>query len=295
MCPHCLSMEKISKRGFYRRQTGPKRRIQRYRCGACARFFGDATGTLTYRERKPHIDREIFKWVNSGVSQRRLARNLGVTPVTIARKIVRLGAFSARQIDRGLTSREKATKFQFDEMETFEHTKCKPLSIAIAVEKDTREIFAVRVASMPAKGRLAAISRHRYGHRKDGRQRALRFVLGRVRRVASPEALVMSDECPRYPGLVRSILPLALHLTVKGRRARGQGLGELKKGHDPIFSLNHSCAMNRDNLKTLSRRTWCTVKRADRLQALLNIYALYHNQILAGVRMPRVDGRRAFK
>src|SRR5688500_6315909 len=108
MCPHCLSSASITKRDHYRRRCEPRRRIQRYRCGACRRFFGDMTGSLTYREKKPEIDQDVFMWMNSGVSQRQLARNLGVTPVTIARKIVRLGRFSARQSERELAVRSPA-------------------------------------------------------------------------------------------------------------------------------------------------------------------------------------------
>src|SRR5262245_41320175 len=118
-CPHCHSTSRLAKRGFYPRQTGPRRSIQRYRCGECRRFFGDATGTLTYRERKPHIDRLVMIWVNSGVSQRRLARNLGVTPKTIARKISRIGPFAARQNERDWAARGRIKAFQFDELETF--------------------------------------------------------------------------------------------------------------------------------------------------------------------------------
>ena len=56
------------------------------------------------------------------------------------------------------------------------------------------------------------------------------------------------------------------------------GLGELKKTRfDPIFTLNHTYAMVRDNLKTLSRRTWATAKKKERLLLLLNMYAWFHN------------------
>jgi hypothetical protein len=47
----------------------------------------------------------------------------------------------------------------FDEMETFEHTKMKPISITVAVTEKTRLIVATKVASMPAKGLLAERSR----------------------------------------------------------------------------------------------------------------------------------------
>jgi hypothetical protein len=59
------------------------------------------------------------------------------------------------------------------------------------------------------------------------------------------------------------------------------GQGELKKvGRDPLFSLNHTCAMLRANLNRLFRRTWCTTKRIDRLEAHLWIYVRFHNEVL---------------
>ncbi len=84
----------------------------------------------------------------------------------------------------------------------------------------------------------------------------------------------MSDQSPFYPNLIRKHFPQATHKTCKGSRGAVVGLGELKKvAFDPIFTLNHTCAMFRDNLKTLSRRTWATPKKKDRLLCLLNIYA----------------------
>ena len=40
-------------------------------------------------------------------------------------------------------------------METFEHTKLKPLTIPMAVEQGTRRILAVDVGKIAAKGHLA--------------------------------------------------------------------------------------------------------------------------------------------
>jgi hypothetical protein len=71
-----------------------------------------------------------------------------------------------------------ARKIYFDEMETIHHTKCKPLSIAVAVNEDY-QILALQVAEMPAKGRLARFSVMKYGPRKDERD----SVMGEVFRV----------------------------------------------------------------------------------------------------------------
>ena len=60
---------------------------------------------------------------------------------------------------------------QFDELQTIEHTKLKPLSVAMAVSTKDRRIIGFRVASMPATGHLANVSRKKYGSRPDHRRR----------------------------------------------------------------------------------------------------------------------------
>ena len=268
----------VIRKGFYGRG---KRRIQRYFCKACRRYFSDQSSALSYREKKPYLNQSVFRLLCSGVSQRETAYILGTQPRTIARKLVRLARCAVRRHGDDLAKRPARRVVVFDEMETFEHSKCKPLSIAVAVEEGTRRILAMEVARMPAKGRLAAISRKRYGHRRDDRPTALRRMLSTVKHAAGAEITLKSDESPRYPKYVREVLPRATHRTFKGRRGCVVGQGELKRGgHDPLFSLNHTCAMTRDRIKRLSRRTWCTTKRPDRLQSLLRLMTYSHNQRL---------------
>jgi hypothetical protein len=88
-------------------------------------------------------------------------------------------------------------------METFEHTKCKPVSIPLAVEKQSRRTIAIEVASMPAKGKIARISRAKYGVRDDDRKEALTLVLQRVKTAAPGIKVIKSDMCPRYPNVVK--------------------------------------------------------------------------------------------
>jgi hypothetical protein len=230
------------------------------------------------------LDQPVFRILAGGVSQRKCAEFLGIHRDTVARKLVRLARFAAAQEVPGAAKVfEETTTAVFDEMETFEHTKMKPISITVAVTEKTRLIVATKVASMPAKGLLAERSRRKYGRRRDDRRGANKAVLKTVKMRLGGISLVKSDECPRYPVVVRSVLPGIEHKTFKGRRGCVVGQGELKRGgFDPLFSLNHSCAMIRDNVKRLSRRTWCTTKRPDRLQALLELYRIAHNsRILA--------------
>ncbi len=170
---------------------------------------------------------------------------------------------------------------EFDEMETFEITKCKPLSIPMVVEKGTRRILGFRVASMPAKGPLAKISLKKYGKRDDDRPKAAMELLEELVPCVSPTALIMSDQNPNYPKWIKSHFPSCSHTAIKGRDSCVVGQGELKKvGFDPIFSFNHTAAMLRANINRLFRKTWCTTKDAERLKAHIALYVQYHNEVL---------------
>ncbi len=57
-------------------------------------------------------------------------------------------------------------------------------------------------------------------------------------------------------------------------------MGELKKGFDPLFSLNHTCAMTRDRIKRLARKTWAISKKKEFLELHLAIYVDHHNRSL---------------
>ena len=111
--------------------------------------------------------------------------------------------------------------------------------------------------------------------------RSLRELLTVAKQVGGPLVTLKSDQNPRYPKYVAEILPEATHLRYKGRRGCVVGQGELKAGgFDPLFSLNQTCASLRDRIKRLSRRTWCTCKRPDRLQDLLELQIHFHNERL---------------
>ena len=167
---------------------------------------------------------------------------------------------------------------EFDELETFEGTKKKPLSVIMAVEHKTRRILGYSVSQMPAKGRLAILSLKKYGPRKDERAEGRRLLFEAIAPLVRPEVVIKSDQSPHYPRDVKKYFPQATHLRYLGRKPADTGQGELKRGaFDPIFSLNHTFAKSRDDIKRLARKTWCTTKRKDRLDLNFAIFAMHHN------------------
>jgi hypothetical protein len=134
---------------------------------------------------------------------------------------------------------------------------------------------------MPANGPLATISLEKYGKRKDERAQKASALFSEIAPLVSPRVEIESDQNPKYPAWLKPHFPTATHRAFKGRRGCVVGQGELKKiGFDPLFALNHTAAMLRANVNRLFRRTWCTTKRIDRLEAHLWIYLRYHNRVL---------------
>ena len=216
---------------------------------------------------------------------RRAAKILHVHPVTVTRKL-RFLADQERKLHREFLERvfgqdARCESIQFDDMETFEHSKCKPLSIPVVVQPETRKILGLGVARMPAKGKLSRIALKKYGPRFDERARVWNELLNSLKPFIDEKAHFRSDQNPHYPSHLKKYFPNSEHETYKGRRGCVVGQGELKRGgFDPLFSLNHTCAMIRANLNRLFRRTWCTTKKAQSLADHLALYIGYHNRIL---------------
>jgi len=282
-CPSCLADARsglnLNRDGFYFR-TGDSRHIQRYRCRKCRSRLSDATGSRWFRAKKRRLHEGLRKRFAKLGSIRGEAEVLGVNRKTTARKLVILGEEARDRFERDNRKKEVVRVIEFDDLETFEHTKCKPLSVTIAVQARTRRILGIEVSQMPAKGLLVERAKI-YGPREDRRGEGRERLFTSLKGLIHPEAVIKSDANPHYPADVKRHFPQARHVTYVSRRGTNQGGGEMKKGgFDPLFGLNHSFASFRMNVTRLLRKTWYTTKRADRLQAHLYLYAEYHNQRL---------------
>jgi len=276
-CPH---FGLRTPHGRYFRKSDRKH-VLRWRCLDCRKTFSEANQLPEFGQNKRHLNRPIEEDLCSGVSQRRISLLKKISRTTVARKLKFLGIQARfRQARYCAKFVEKpVVDAQFDEMETHEHTKMKPLSIALMVEKGSRKILGFSVSSMPAKGLLAKKAMKKYGFRRDDRALGMKNLLKQVEPLLHPDAELTSDQNPRYPGWLEPTT--YIHKTIKGQRGAITGQGELKKiAFDPIFSLNHTCAMIRANVNRLFRKTWCTTKKADALTDHLWLYVDFHNQVL---------------
>ena len=273
----CCTAKNARPHGAYKRSSDGQV-IKRYCCKICKTTYSAATLSPLKWQKKRHINHPLMQLLTHNVNLNGAARILRVNPKTVAKKLRFLGAMCQ---ELNLNTGKKYAHIrdiECDELQTIEHTKLKPLSVAVAVSKKGRKILGFQVSRMPATGHLAALSRKKYGKRPDDRLNGMRQLFDHLSRQLRPTIRISSDECPFYNGVVKTAFPSATYTQYLGKKGCVSGQGELKKtAFDPIFSVNHTFAMLRGNISRLIRKTWNTTKKIQGLIDHLNIYVWMHN------------------
>ena len=284
-CPNklCKVFHQIifqAKDGHYYR-CDDSRKIQRYRCKICKKRYSKATHTLEFAQKKRRFNKTIRANLASGMSMRACSYNLNLARKTIERKFIYLSKL-ARVNQEALIQRWKENPFnevQFDDLISSIHTKLKPISISVVVDPITFKILGASAAEIPAFGKIAEISRRKYGRRLNQHPVTLSKLLFDLKGIIAKEALFRTDEHKHYPEIIRKHFPKALHKKHKGLPASVVGMGELKtRKYDPLFSINHTLACFRDGMNRFIRKTWCTSKTLKHTQYHIDIFIDYHNE-----------------
>ena len=280
-CPEnsCQNQTLFQKDGHYFRKSDSKF-IQRYRCKVCGKKTSTAQLSPCYGQKKRTVNHLVEALLCSKVSQRRIAKILKVDKKTVHRKVIFLGIQAAKfnQKFRDSLTQKKIEHIQIDDMITKEVTKLKPVTITSAVDAGTRKILALQAAPIPAFGHIAKIAVKKYGRRKSEHKEALQKLFEKLHPIVEADALIRSDKHSFYPEFVQRYFPRAEHQRFDSIKGCIAGQGELKKtSKDPLYSINHTFAMMRDNVNRFVRRSWCVTQSLEMLQHHLEIYIKYHN------------------
>lgn len=277
-CPEdsCQS-QSFTKDGHYFRKSDSKY-IQRYKCKLCKRRTSTAILSTCFRQNKRRVNSMIEALLCSKVSQRRIAKILKIDKKTVHRKVIFLGIQAKKYNHLYRDKLVKIKELQFDDLITKERTKLLPLTITGVVDTRTRMILALEAGKIPAFGHLAKSSRKKYGPRKSEQKKTLKAAFEKVKGLVDKDALIKSDEHKLYPEFVKKYFPNSNYQRYPSIKGCVAGQGELKKSaKDPLYCINHSFAMMRDNMNRLVRRSWCVTQNLEMLQHHLEIYIKYHN------------------
>ena len=276
-CPRCAATrENWVRDGFFLRADDAKK-IQRWQCKPCAKKFSSATFRPAYRQKARRINSTVRFGFSSNMCQRDIAELVGVNVKTVAARLIWQAKLSRaknkRFIHDYIAQRGPITCVQFDDLVTSEHTKCKPLTVPAAIIDGTRVPLVFDVASIPAFGHLAKVSRDRYGKRNDDSRPVREALFQQLKLILPPTVKFKTDGHDHYRAMIEKHFPEATHSIYKSERGCVVGQGELKKKRfDPLFSVNHTFATMRAKINRLNRRTWCTTKSPDRLSDHIDIF-----------------------
>ena len=276
-CPRCAAARTDWVRdGFFFRADDSKN-IQRWQCKRCAKKFSAATFRPAYRQKTRRINATVRFGLSSNMCQRDIAELVGVNVKTVAARLIWQAKLSRaknkRYIHNFIEQRGPITCVQFDDLVTSEHTKCKPLTVPVAIIDGMRVPLGFDVASIPAFGHLAQVSRDRYGTRKDESRPVREALFEQLALILPPNVHFKTDGHDHYRAMIEKHFPEATHSVYKSERGCVVGQGELKKKRfDPLFSVNHTFATMRAKINRLNRRTWCTTKLPERLADHIDIF-----------------------
>lgn len=271
--------------GFYRRRGlyFPRCRssgIQRYRCKTCKCSFSRQTFRHDYRDRRPEANVPLFLLMTSGVGFRQAGRVLEMDLRAVQkkqRKIARTLGFLHGNLCQSLPADRT---WLLDEEETYECASIRPLTMPVLIERQTWFVVATAVGSIRRLAPAGTARRRRQEHeeqksgpRPDQSSECVRTVLDDLaRKVPHGNVLLQTDQKASYATIARGVFGERLtHATTAGTRIRDT--------HNPLFPINTTLAMTRDNCGRLRRRSWLVTKKAERLQEHLFVFAAYRNYV----------------
>lgn len=282
--PEC-SNHQAPEPGFYERHgyyhAACRDRAQvRYRCCKCRRTFSRQTFRHDYRDRRPETNEGLFAYLTSGVGLRQAGRYLGLSIGSVLRKKSKIARTSELLHGRLCQTLPAGRTFLIDEEESYEGASIRPVTMPVVIELETWFVVGSAVGSIR---RLAPEGTRRrekqdadeakHGTRADQSAERVRDVLTQLRKLVGDAPLTLrSDQKSSYATIAREVFGDRLvHETTSGKAPRTTS--------NPLFAINTTMAMTRDNCGRLRRRTWLVSKKAAMLAEHLHIFTVYRNYV----------------
>lgn len=270
--------------GSYRRATDG-RSVARFRCRICKRRFSSQSFRLDYRLKLPRLNVPILGLFASKVTHRQTARILRIDRKTVHHRL-RLFGTAMKRWHEGVLGRARNRggmqgSFSLDELETYEQDRrLQPVTVPVLIHRATRFIVHFETADLPARGRLSVRDQARKlareksnGRRHSGSSRvvdACFSALASVHAESEPVQLVM-DRKRTYPPLVRKHFKDRCSILIREHSKSPRNTV------NPLFPINHTLAMMRDQVSRLVRRSWAASKLQAELRHHLWIFAAWRN------------------
>jgi hypothetical protein len=247
------------------------RRIQRYFCSQCRRFFSSQTFSNTYWLKRPELLPYAFESMLSGTGLRQLARFRACSPSTLMNHVARLGRHCILLHEYLRPKGAPRATIVVDGFESFEYSQYFPLHINIAVDAETHFIHAFTDAPLRRKGHTTTKQKKKMAklEARHGRPdpKAIEKSMAELVRLFAPKdsrVTIHSDEHPAYKRAFRRVKEVCIaHRTTNSKVARTSG--------NPLFPVNRVDLWTRHNGANHKRETIAYSKRR---QAVIERFAI---------------------
>lgn len=298
-CPSpncCGQRDRIVKFGF----SGPVRCLygkkrQRYKCTLCGMKFCENFDKLHYRlkHKDPSLNSKIFVFFIHGLSTRKIARLLEISPHSTR---IRLKRLSQRALEFHLQQTSKLSITEpicFDGLENFAVSQYEPNNINQAIGRDSLFIYDFNFAPLNRKGRTSLFQKLKLSQliAKQGRfnpaavRVATREIFSRLysrRQNEGTPLTILSDEHFQYRRVVQqdlSKLNIA-HVTISSKAARNY--------QNILFSVNHADLLIRKALAPFARETISFSKTHGQMCQKFALFMVYKNYMTPQFTNPQV-------
>ena len=263
-CPNCLS-ENTIKKGHLKNNKN-SHPIKRYQCKECSKTFTNNTSKDTFLQKRPDLNHKILVLYCEGNTLRGIARILKTTYKTVVRKF-KFMAHKAREMHlKQIDNKEIVTTYvQFDEMETFETKKTRPLGIELAIRAKTCEILSARVCRIPMKAHsVSPRIKNEYKKVTNRKEGMTDMFLEVSKCLDADRSTLVCDGLKENVTIASDICDESL-------------IQSYSDDYGKLWKINHTCAKLRHHLSRLTRKTWATIKRMERLQMHLDLFIAHQN------------------
>jgi transposase-like protein len=284
-CPnlHCPAHQDPGTNRIIRWGSFPARcreqREQRFRCLECRKTFSRQTFRYDYRDRRPDCNERLFELLTSGLGLRQAARVLKLGPSTVQKKMRKLSLTCELLHENLSRSLPPGRTYLLDEEESYENASIRPVTVPILIERQHWFVVATGVGSIRRLAPAGTARRARQdfdelrcGRRPDESRHCVAQVLRALRRKSSGRLGLLTDQKSSYATLAREVFDSDVtHATSAGSAPRTT--------QNPLFPINATIAMSRDNCGRLRRKSWLVSKRARWLRGQLAVFTVYRNYV----------------
>lgn len=265
--------------GYYTASCRPEP-VPRFRCRTCRRTFSTQTFRQDYRDRRPEVNAGLFERLVSSTGYRQVARTIRMAVGALQRKARKLARHAGFLHDNLSKHLPVGRTFVLDEEETYEQASIRTVTMPIVVEREHWFVVATAVgpirrlaAAGTARRRWQEQDERKHGQRPDKSAECVEAVLRSLdARLGGDPLVLRSDLKATYSTIAEKVF---------GDRVTHERTSSLvpRTTHNPLFVVNTTLAMTRDNCGRLRRKSWLVTKKRDYLQLQMHQFVVYRNYI----------------